>query len=84
MVEIDNTSMGKDQAFDLEDKAHGVNNVLASQGCISCWVQLVGKGKVIANDLENCVRGDEFACVHNKDSSDFMNATCAHVLGSPQ
>ena len=30
-------------------------------------------GKVMPQDLANSVFGDEFACVHNQDSSNFMN-----------
>ena len=40
----------------------------------SRWVQLARGGKVIeASDLLASSRGAEFACVHNRDSQDFMN-----------
>ncbi len=40
----------------------------------SRWVQLAMQRKdVQASDLMNCSRGTEFACLHNRDSHDFMN-----------
>jgi hypothetical protein len=40
---------------------------------VSCWVELACKGEVTAADLLKSCYGSEFACLHNRDSSDFMN-----------
>jgi len=37
------------------------------------WVELACKGEICADDLVNSLRGNEFACLHNRDSMDFMN-----------
>lgn len=40
----------------------------------SKWMQLLGTGLVVeSHHLCNAESGAEFACVHNRDSSDFMN-----------
>ena len=40
---------------------------------VSRWVELARRGEVTAADLlKSCYRS-EFACLHNRDSSDFMN-----------
>ena len=40
----------------------------------SCWMKLVGKKpSITAKDLATCTKGEEFACVHNCNSYDFMN-----------
>jgi hypothetical protein len=47
------------------------SNTLLNQ---SKWIQLIGTGLVVENHhLCNAEIGAEFACVHNRDSSDFMN-----------
>jgi hypothetical protein len=41
---------------------------------LSKWMQLLGTGLVVeVHHLRNAEIGAEFACVHNRDSSDFMN-----------
>jgi hypothetical protein len=72
-VENNDTSIYNTPAYDEEDSAHDANNDVPSQGCVSCWLQPVQKTKVVAKDLVNSVRGGEFACVYNRDSSEFMN-----------
>jgi hypothetical protein len=40
----------------------------------SKWFQLLGTGLVVeSHHLCNVEKGAEFACVHNRDSTDFMN-----------
>ena len=38
-----------------------------------CWVELVCNGEVNAADLLKSCYSNEFACLHNRDSTDFMN-----------
>ena len=40
---------------------------------ISHWVELACNGEVNAADLVKSCYGNEFACLHNRDSTDFMN-----------
>ncbi len=40
---------------------------------VSRWVELARRGEVTAADLLKSCYGSEFACLHNRDSSDFMN-----------
>ena len=48
-----------------------VSNPIDNQ---SKWLQLLGSGLVVApHHLHNAEIGAEFACVHNRDSKDFMN-----------
>ena len=59
-----------DDVSEKEEEANGENN-LNNQ---SRWVQLaMGKTEVQASELLHCPKGTEFACVHNRDSNDFMN-----------
>ena len=39
----------------------------------SHWVELVCNGEVNVADLLKSCYGNEFACLHNRDSTDFMN-----------
>ena len=39
----------------------------------SCWVELACNGEVNSADLLKSCYGNEFACLHNRDSIDFMN-----------
>jgi hypothetical protein len=60
----ENEGTGDTNESDIEDS---INNQ-------SRWVQLaMGRKEVQASELLNCSRGTEFACVHNRDSQDFMN-----------
>ncbi len=46
-------------------------NILHDQ---SKWIQLIGTGLVVeAHHLCSAEKGNEFACVHNPDNTDFMN-----------
>lgn len=64
-VKIESTLKGEDPTSDIQDTACGANYVTL-QDQISCRVQLIGKGEVIATNLANFVGGDEFACLHNQ------------------
>ena len=46
---------------------------LSPLGNTSHWVELARKEEVGAVDLAKSVCGNEFACLHNRDSSDVMN-----------
>jgi hypothetical protein len=39
----------------------------------SRWVELPCKGEVCTADLVKSIHGNEFACLHNRDGTDFMN-----------
>jgi hypothetical protein len=46
---------------------------IATKQNVSHWVELARKGEGTVADLLKSCYGSEFACLHNRDSSDFMN-----------
>jgi hypothetical protein len=66
-IEVDTTIIGNYNKHDEQDSQ--------SQGFVSHWLQLVCETEVTQQDLVKSVLGNELACVHNRDSNNFMNET---------
>ena len=65
------TDDGSDKEDDPDD-SYNIQNQ-------SPWVKLaLSREEVNASDLANCQNGTEFACLHNRDSHDFMNESKFH------
>ena len=58
---------------DDDDDIPVCDDSLTQLGNTTWWVELTCKREVYVDNLVMSVCGNEFACLHNRDSMDFMN-----------